>query len=485
MPNLRPHLVVIGGGPAGLTAGLEYCKSDGACTVLESDPLYLGGLARTVEHHGARFDLGGHRFFSKNQEIVDWWKEVLPPEDFIEVDRRSRIFYGGNFFEYPLRPLNALINLGVLDSFLCVLTYLYRSLNPIKPEVSFRDWVTNRFGDRLFRIFFKSYTEKVWGMRCEEISADWAAQRIKGLSLRIAILNSLGFGGGGGGDGKVVKTLTDRFLYPRKGPGMMWETVARRIEFHGSEVLLDRTVTAVMTSGDRAVGVASEDSAGDRREHACGALISSMPLREFVRVFDPAAPPELIEEVEKLRYRDFLLVALTVRGTDIFPDNWIYIHDPGVKAGRVQNYRNWSVDMVPEGAFSVLGVEYFCNQQDDLWNKSDDSLRQLAVEELTRLSLLGAEDVVDGVVVRVKKAYPVYDAQYKSVVEKARRWLDGFDNIWTVGRNGMHHYNNQDHSMMTAILATRNCLGQSDDDPWLVNTDAEYLEERRVPSPVS
>ena len=478
-------MVVIGGGPAGLTAGLEYCKSDGECTVLESDPHYLGGLARTVERNGARFDLGGHRFFSKNQEIVAWWKEVLPPEDFIEVDRRSRIFYGGKFFEYPLRPLNALINLGVLDSFLCILTYLYRSVNPIKPEVSFRDWVTNRFGDRLFRIFFRSYTEKVWGMRCEEISADWAAQRIKGLSLRIAVMNSIGLSGGSRGSGKVVKTLTDRFLYPRKGPGMMWETVARRIESHGSKVLLDRTVTSVMTDGRRAVRVVSEDRDGNRHEHACGALISSMPLREFVRNFDPAAPPDLIAEVEKLRYRDFLIVALTVKGTDIFPDNWIYIHDPAVKAGRVQNYGNWSADMVPEGAFSVLGVEYFCNQQDDLWNQSDASLRSLAVKELTRLGLLGHDKVVDGAVVRVKKAYPVYDEHYKSVVEKVRSWLDGFENIWTVGRNGMHHYNNQDHSMMTALLATRNCLGQSDDDPWLVNTDAEYLEERRVPSPVS
>ena len=478
-------MVVIGGGPAGLTAGLEYCKSDGECTVLESDPHYLGGLARTVERNGARFDLGGHRFFSKNQEIVAWWKEVLPPEDFIEVDRRSRIFYGGKFFEYPLRPLNALINLGVLDSFLCILTYLYRSVNPIKPEVSFRDWVTNRFGDRLFRIFFRSYTEKVWGMRCEEISADWAAQRIKGLSLRIAVMNSIGLSGGSRGSGKVVKTLTDRFLYPRKGPGMMWETVARRIESHGSKVLLDRTVTSVMTDGRRAVRVVSEDRDGNRHEHACGALISSMPLREFVRNFDPAAPPDLIAEAEKLRYRDFLIVALTVKGTDIFPDNWIYIHDPAVKAGRVQNYGNWSADMVPQGAFSVLGVEYFCNQQDDLWNQSDASLRSLAVKELTRLGLLGHDKVVDGAVVRVKKAYPVYDEHYKSVVEKVRSWLDGFENIWTVGRNGMHHYNNQDHSMMTALLATRNCLGQSDDDPWLVNTDAEYLEERRVPSPLS
>ncbi|MHC4408030.1 MAG: NAD(P)/FAD-dependent oxidoreductase [Planctomycetota bacterium] len=465
---------IIGAGPAGLTAAYELTKQGRAVTVLEGDPEYVGGISRTVRWRDYRFDIGGHRFFSKNEEVEALWREILP-DAFIEVPRLSRIFYDGKFFDYPLKPANALRNLGVLRSASCVLSYLYRNIRPIRPEASFKDWITNRFGDRLFATFFESYTEKVWGMKCEEISADWAAQRIKGLSLSKAVLNSLR-------GGSNIKTLIDRFRYPRLGPGQMWEVCAERVRATGSTVAMDRTVTRLERGECGIERIVCGDAEGGTHSYDCTHVISSMPLRELVEAFDPAAPDHVLAAARSLRYRDFLTVALVVREKECFPDNWVYIHDPDVKVGRIQNFRNWSAAMVP-GEVSVLGLEYFCFEGDQLWES--DGLVELGRKELAQIGLAKADRIGDGTVVRMPKAYPIYDEGYKQAVATIRDWLRAeVPNTAPAGRNGMHKYNNQDHSMMAALMSARNLLGTDLRDPWMINTDAEYHEEvseRAVP----
>jgi len=452
------RIVVIGAGPAGLTAAYDLAKRGHESTVLEADPEYVGGISRTVRWRDYRFDIGGHRFFSKNPDIEALWREILP-DDFIEVDRLSRIYYDGKFFDYPLKAGNALKNLGLARSFACGLSYVYRRVFPIRPERSFRDWVVNRFGDRLFATFFETYTEKVWGLRCDEISADWAAQRIKGLSLLKAV-----FGG------RNIKTLIDRFRYPRLGPGQMWEACTRRIRELGSTVQLDRTVVRITPTE-----VVTRDGDGIEHAHPYDRLLSSMPLRDLIEALDDV-PDEVREAAAKLRYRDFLAVALIVHRKDCFPDNWIYIHDPGVKVGRIQNFRNWSPEMVPGDDVSVLGLEYFCFEGDALWNHPD--LVGLGRDELARIGLARREEIGDGTVVRMPKAYPIYDASYEKSVSSIREWLRRErPDIAPAGRNGMHKYNNQDHSMMSALIAAGNLIGSDRRDPWYVNTDAEYHEE--------
>ena len=477
------EVLVIGAGPAGLTAAYCLTKEMPSVIVIEKDPVYVGGISRTVHYKDFMFDIGGHRFFSKAKEVVDLWHEILP-DDFIERPRLSRIFYGGKFYSYPLSAFEALTNLGVIRSAACMLSYAYAKAFPIREPRSFHDWVRNQFGERLFSIFFKTYTEKVWGMSCDEISADWAAQRIKGLDLGVAVVNALkralkprraGRSPAASG-GPVVKTLIESFQYPRKGPGMMWEAAARHVRKRGGKVLMGRELQRLAYDAERKlwhVEVATADGGGET--YTARHVISSAPLRELMDKLTPR--PISYLHARELRYRDFLTVALMVRKPDLFADNWIYIHDPAVKVGRVQNFRSWSPEMVPEG-MSCLGLEYFCFEGDDLWNAADADLIALAKDEIARIGLIQAADVVDACVVRQSKAYPVYDDHYRDNVAMIRLDLaTSYPTLHLVGRNGMHKYNNQDHAMMTAMLTARNILaGERIHDVWDVNEDAEYHE---------
>lgn len=475
MLNFSRRVLIVGAGPAGLTAAYEAQRAGGQVVLLEKDPQYVGGISRTVQSRGYRFDIGGHRFFSKSPEITRWWKERLP-DDFIQVRRMSRIYYRGRFFDYPLRPWNALSNLGVWTSVACVASYAWARLFPRRPERSFEDWVSNRFGRRLFDIFFKTYTEKVWGIPTGELSADWAAQRIKGLSLSQAILNA--FKGAPKKAGEVIKTLIDTFDYPRLGPGQMWEKTAADFRALGGELRMGWKVERLGHEHGRVTRVEAVDAAGRRESLAADEFILSMPLRETVLAFDPPLPAEARRAAEALSYRDFLTVALVVEGENPFPDNWIYIHEPNVKLGRIQNFKNWSEAMIGRPGTTCLGLEYFCFEGDGLWTMSDDALVALGKAELETLGLVQASQVREGAVVRVEKAYPIYDPGYQASVDAIRAALAPFANLQVVGRNGMHKYNNQDHSMMTALLAVKNLTGGSF-NLWNVNTDAEYHEEAR------
>jgi len=480
--SLEADVAIIGAGPAGLTAGYLLTKQGLSVAIIEKDPNYVGGISRTVEHEGYRFDIGGHRFFSKSQQVVDLWNEILP-DDFIQRPRMSRIYYEGRFYSYPLRAFEALRNLGILRSAACMLSYLRYRLFPIRDVRSFEDWTTNQFGKRLYSIFFKTYTEKVWGMPCSEMSADWAAQRIKGLSLWGAVTDgikrSLGLNRKPN-DGQAVKTLLETFRYPRLGPGMMWEAARDKIEAAGGQVLMGhalRQLDASDADGDEGNGwrMIASGADGDVTIRATH-VISSAPMRELAARLHPQ--PETILNASRLKYRDFLTVALMIRSDDLFPDNWIYIHDSKVKVGRVQNFRSWSPEMVPDENVACVGLEYFCFEGDGLWSMPDAELVELAKKEMAILGLVDPAKVIGGTVVRQEKAYPVYDEAYAENVAALRMELEErHPSLHLVGRNGMHRYNNQDHAMMTAMLTVENILaGRRVYDTWCVNEDAEYHE---------
>lgn len=477
MPNTRFKAAIVGAGPAGLTAAYELSKHGASVVVLESDPDYVGGISRTVNYKDFRFDIGGHRFFSKSRDIEDLWTEI-GGRDMLERPRSSRIYYRGQFFTYPLKPFEALRKLGFIEATRCLLSFAKARLHPTPNPKTFEDWVINQFGERLFRIFFKTYTEKVWGMSCREISADWAAQRIKGLSLGSAIKHAL-FSGKPNNRTQVVKTLIDTFRYPRLGPGMMWEAFARKIRAFGGRVHLGQRVIGCRFDSDRRLWtVTTHNADGQLEQFSAEHVISSMPVRDLVRQIEPQLSPSVLAAANSLRYRDFLTVGLIVRDKGRFTDNWIYIHDPAVQVGRVQNYKSWSPEMVPDPAYSSYGLEYFCFENDRLWSAPDAELIDLAKSELQRIHLAEVADVVDGCVIRQRKAYPVYDDSYQQHIDTIRAALEqNFPTLHLVGRNGMHKYNNQDHAMMTALLSARNILaGERRYDVWAVNQDAEYHE---------
>ena len=479
---LDVDVAIIGAGPAGLTAGYLLTKQGKSVAIIEKDETYVGGISRTVEHEGYRFDIGGHRFFSKSQQVVDLWNEILP-DDFIQRPRMSRIFYEGKFYSYPLRAFEALWNLGILRSTVCMASYLRYKLFPIKDVKSFEDWTTNQFGHKLYSIFFKTYTEKVWGMPCDEMSADWAAQRIKGLSLWGAVTDGLKRSLGLNkkpNDGMAAKTLLETFRYPRLGPGMMWDAARDHILATGNgQVLMGHALEQLAAIGPNDEGfnwsMTATSSNGKVQIRAKDA-ISSAPMRELSKRIHPL--PQSSIDASKLRYRDFLTVALMVRSQDLFPDNWIYIHDDRVQVGRVQNFRSWSPEMVPDDDMACVGLEYFCFEGDGLWSSSDDELIAQATREMEILGLCDPKQVVKGAVVRQEKAYPVYDDDYEANVQAMRAELEEkHPSLHLVGRNGMHRYNNQDHAMMTAMLTVENILaGQRVYDTWCVNEDAEYHE---------
>jgi protoporphyrinogen oxidase len=467
------HTVILGAGPAGLTAAYELTRNHMPVTVLERDAV-VGGIARTEYFKGYGYDIGGHRFYTKMKEVNALWHAVLGDE-LIRVPRMSRIHYEGKFFYYPLRLMNVLSALGVVQSVWIFASFVRARLFPLLPEESFEDYVSNRFGRKLYHLFFKTYTEKVWGIPCTEIRAEWAAQRIRGLSFTSALKSAIFQ------NGKGIKSLIEEFEYPRRGPGMMWEAFRDRVEAGGGRVWLHSPVVRVNREGMRVTDVLVRRE--ERDERVAGThFISTLALRDLINAMHPPPPPDVVRAANNLGYRDFLTVVLILNVPELFPDNWLYIHTPRVHVGRIQNFKNWSAAMLPDPSTSSLGLEYFVSEGDALWTMPDAKLIDLAKRELELIGIARAEQVIDGTVKRMRKAYPVYDSTYQQHLGIVRGYLDAFENLQTVGRNGMHKYNNQDHSMMTALLAARNILGQ-EHDVWAVNTDMEYQEEIILPNP--
>jgi protoporphyrinogen oxidase len=472
----RASVVIIGAGPAGLTAAYELGKGGITSTVLEAAD-QVGGISKTISYRGYRFDIGGHRFFSKVPLINQLWQEILG-EKFLLRPRLSRIYYNQHFFNYPLKPINALAGLGPAESLLVCLSYLRARVARHEDETTFEDWVSNRFGYRLYRLFFKTYTEKVWGIPCHEISADWAAQRIKNLSLKQALRNAF-FGASQDAQGSSLTSLIEQFHYPMFGPGMMWERCQALVEQQGSHTCRGVKVNRIRHRKGRVECVSGQRMTGEHVDYDGTHFVSTMPLRELIQALDPLPPDDVVRAAQRLRYRDYLTVVLVVDRESVFPDNWIYIHSPDVKMGRIQNYKNWSPSMVPDPSKTSLGLEYFLWDKDEEWLWSNERLIDLGIDECRRLGLTDRQDVIDGTVVRMEKAYPVYDQAYQDNVRTVRNYLETLSNLQTIGRNGLHRYNNQDHSMLTGVYAARNIVGARH-DVWAVNTDKEYHEEGRV-----
>ena len=470
----RP-VVIIGAGPAGLTAAYELGKNGLSSILLEANK-QVGGISQTVNYRDYRFDIGGHRFFSKVPMVNELWQEILG-DNFLLRPRISRIHYNNQFFDYPLKATNALAGLGLVEALLVGFSYAKTKMFPNPKEENFEQWVINRFGTRLYQIFFKTYTEKVWGIPCTEISADWAAQRIKNLSLKEAVRNAL-FDGRNRKNGKIVTSLIEEFYYPRFGPGMMWERCEELVAGFGSQTLKGVRVERIRHRHGRVECVSGRTSSGEHIDFEGSHFVSTMPLRELIEAMDPQPPEKVVQAAHGLRYRDYLTVVLMVNRESVFPDNWIYIHSPEVKMGRIQNYKNWSPYMVPDPSRTSLGLEYFLWGKDEEWIWSNDRLIERGVRECEQIGLINPREVEDGTVVRMEKAYPVYDLQYQDYVKTVREYLETLTNFQTIGRNGLHRYNNQDHSMVTGVYAARNIMGEHH-DVWAVNTEKDYHEEGR------
>ncbi len=449
-------VVIMGAGPAGLTAA--YCLSQNGVPslVLEKDSV-VGGLSRTIKYKNYYFDLGGHRFFTDIPEVEEIWRKVLGP-DILRRNRLSRIYFNKKLFYYPLRPFNSLRGLGLWNVLLIQASFLYSRVFPSKKEETFEEWVTNRFGKRLYHTFFKSYTEKILGIPCNELRAEWAAQRIEGLSLLKAMGNAFKRGGNNGNGQPCARTLTQSFLYPKYGPGMMWEAMAGDLGKKGNELSMETEVVEIPWNRNRVTSLLVNQNRQEKEIHA-SQFISSIPLKDLLEKFNPKPPEETLKAVNALRYRDFITLALIVNKRDVFPDQWLYIHDQGLKLGRIQNFKNWSPFMIPDPDKTCLGLEYFCSQGDEVWSLTDEELIQLGKKELEVLGFAQADEVEDASIARVPNAYPIYDSKYQDSRQALSRFLAGIENLHLVGRNGLHRYNNMDHSMFTAMMAVENILG--------------------------
>jgi len=468
-------VVIMGAGPAGLSAGYELRKNGIPAALFEAEDK-VGGISKTIEYKGYYFDLGGHRFFTKFDEVDNLWHEVLK-DNFRRTPRLSRIYYKNRFFNYPLTPMNALAGVGIKDTFLILFSYMNTKVFPYKKEETFEEWVSNRFGKKLYSIFFKTYTEKVWGIPCCEIQAEWAAQRIKGLSLTTAVINALVKP-----KNNKIKTLIEEFDYPVYGPGMMYNQMKNRIEDMGGSVGLRSKVSKVKHDNFVVKSIEYTDEKGNTRVQEGSEFISSIPLTELVNLLEPSADKKVLEAAGNLKYRSIITVDIIVNKRELFPDNWIYVHSPEVRLGRIQNFKNWSRDMVPDDNKTSLGLEYFCNEGDDLWGMSSEKLYSLAASEVEKINICASCDISDYTVVRVPKAYPVYMRGYRNNLGIIEEYLRRFKNLQLVGRYGLFKYNNMDHSIMTGLLAARNILlGSRKYDTWSINTDDEYHEEKRVP----
>jgi protoporphyrinogen oxidase len=478
-PAADHDIVIIGAGPAGLTAAYMLTKRGVASTVLESDTV-VGGISRTAVRDGWRFDIGGHRFFTKVKPVNDLWFEILGKDEFLRRPRMSRIYYRGKLYDYPIKPANALKNLGPVEAVLCGFSYLYARVRPPQDQSTLEGYIVANYGRRLYNHFFKTYNEKVWGVPASEIASDWGAQRIKGMSLFAAVWEPIRAKIAGSRDkSKQVTSLIEEFNYPKFGPGQMWEKCTELVSDKGTKVVFDSKVTKIEHADGRAFAVTAESN-GVTNRYECTDVISSMPIGALLEAMDPPVPPEVTKAAESLRYRDFMTVALVVPEKYGFPDTWIYIHDPDVEVGRIQNFSSWSPYLVKDGR-TCLGLEFFVQEGDEMWTKSDADLVEQGKRELAHLNLVDTGKVEDGYVVRMPKAYPFYDWEYKQNVDVLRKWLEqNTPNVYPVGRNGMHRYNNQDHSMYTAMLSVENIYGAKH-DVWSVNVEEEYHEEVAMP----
>jgi protoporphyrinogen oxidase len=478
-----PSVVIIGAGPAGLTAAYQLSKAGCTSTVLEADSV-VGGISRTVERDGWRFDIGGHRFFTKVQPVDDLWFEILGAEEFLRRPRLSHIYYKGKLFDYPIKPINALRKLGFIEALRCMASYAWVRVRPPKDTTNLEGYIASRYGWRLYRHFFKTYNEKVWGIPASELSADFGAQRIKNMSIVAAVWEPLRLRLVGRRDkAQQVTSLIEEFNYPKYGPGQMWETAAAKVTAAGSQLHFHQEVVRIRHHDGAAYEVVTCDRfTGEERTFECTHVISSMPMGALLRAMDPPVPEDVSAAADGLRYRDFMTVALVIPQEYAFADTWIYIHDPDGEVGRVQNFGSWSPHMVKEGR-ACLGLEFWVHEGDDMWSKTDEDLIEQAKRELDHLGLVDPGRVEAGYVVRVPKAYPVYDETYQDNVKSLRCWLDAeTPNVFPTGRNGMHKYNNQDHSMLTAMLSVENIVNGANHDVWTVNVDAEYHEEHADPS---
>ena len=525
MKEMDKIAIIIGAGPAGLTAAFELLEKTDIKPIIIEKSNYIGGISRTIDYNGNKIDIGGHRFFSKSTKIMDWWLNILPTENSdlsqrtmtyqnkrinIQLDdknvdpekenkvmlirkRKSRIYFLRKFFNYPISiSKDTLINLGIIRVLFITISYIYSKVKPIKSEKNLEDFFINRFGKKLYEIFFKSYTEKVWGIPCRDISADWGRQRIKGLSVTKAIKHF--FKGLYKKENdifqkKIETSLIEQFLYPKFGPGQMWEETAKIIKSKGGRILMENEVIGINSNDNNIIKVEIIDKHTKKKSYLKGDyFFSSMPVKHLVRSLNTDIPKEILNISEGLVYRDFITVGLLLnelkvkhnneRGNKLIKDNWIYIQEPDVLVGRLQIFNNWSPYMISDRNKVWIGLEYFCNKGDKIWNKSDMEMIRLAIFELDKIGIISKKDVIDSTVIKMEKTYPAYFGTYK-YFNKLRKYLDTFENLFLVGRNGMHKYNNQDHSMLTAMEAVNNIINKitTKDNIWAVNTEQEYHEK--------